>query len=182
MTTRRRRRHAPEQIVRKLRDADALLNAGKDEAAVLQSLEVSQATYDRWRKPYGGMKAEEAKRLKELKIENRHLKALVAEKELDIRMLRHISEGNGSALLESEQPGNSFKVSSGSPSVVRARWWTSHVARNVTRRSLGAMRPDWRNGCCRWRRNGLGLAIAESGLFFGFIRRSCGLETFDGWS
>ena len=66
MTTRRRRRHTPEQIVRKLRDADAMLNAGQDEAVVLQTLEVSQATHDRWRKQYGGMKAEEAKRLKEL--------------------------------------------------------------------------------------------------------------------
>jgi hypothetical protein len=45
----RRRRHTPGQIVRKLRDADAMLNAGKDEAAVLQSLEVTQSTYDRWR-------------------------------------------------------------------------------------------------------------------------------------
>lgn len=94
MTTRRRRRHTPEQVVRKLRDADAMLNAGKDEAAVLQALEVSQATYDRWRKQYGGMKAEEAKRLKELELENRHLKELVAEKELDIKMLRHVAEGN----------------------------------------------------------------------------------------
>ena len=99
MTTRRRRRHTPEQIVRKLRDADAMLNAGKDEAVVLQALEVSQATYDRWRKQYGGMKAEEAKRLKELELENRHLKELVAEKELDIKMLRHVAEGNCRAAL-----------------------------------------------------------------------------------
>lgn len=94
MTTRRRRRHTPEQIVRKLRDADAMLNAGKDEAAVLQAMEVSQATYDRWRKQYGGMKAEEAKRLKELEQENRYLKELVAEKELDIKMLKHVAQGN----------------------------------------------------------------------------------------
>ena len=94
MTTRRRKRHTPEQIVRKLRDADAMLNAGKDEAAVLQYLEVSQATYDRWRKQYGGMKAEEAKRLKELEEENRKLKEIVAEKELDIKMLRHVAQGN----------------------------------------------------------------------------------------
>ena len=94
MTTRRRRRHTPEQIVRKLRDADAMLNAGKDEAAVLQALEVSQATYDRWRKQFGGMKAEEAKRLKELEQENRYLKELVAEKELDIKMLKHLQQGN----------------------------------------------------------------------------------------
>ena len=88
MTTRRRRRHTPEQIVRKLRDADAMLNAGKDEAAVLQALEVSQATYDRWRKQFGGMKAEEAKRLKELEEENKRLKEIVADQTLDIQMLR----------------------------------------------------------------------------------------------
>ncbi len=94
MTTRRRKRHSPEQIVRKLRDADAMLNAGKDEATVLQALEIRQSTLERWRAQYGGMKAEEAKRLKELEIENRRLKQLVAEKELDIQMLRHVAEGN----------------------------------------------------------------------------------------
>ncbi len=57
MTTRRRRRHTPEQIVRKLRDADAMLNSGQDEAAVLQVLEVSESTYQRWRKQYGGLNA-----------------------------------------------------------------------------------------------------------------------------
>jgi hypothetical protein len=92
--TKRRRRHTPEQIVRKLRDADAMLNAGKEEAVVLQTLEISQSTYERWRRQYGGMKAEEAKRLKELEEENRRLKQLVAEKELDIQMLKHIAEGN----------------------------------------------------------------------------------------
>jgi len=71
-----------------------MLNAGKEEAVVLQTLEVSQATYDRWRKQYGGMKAEEAKRLKELDDENKQLKELVAELTLDNRMLKHLSEGN----------------------------------------------------------------------------------------
>ena len=94
MTTRRRRRHSPEQIVKKLRDADAMLNAGKDEAAVLQALEVSQATLLRWRNQYGGMKSEEAKRLKQLEDENRRLKEIVAEKELDNRMLKQLVEGN----------------------------------------------------------------------------------------
>ena len=93
MSTKRRKRHTPEQIVRKLRDADAMLNAGKDQAAVLQSLEVSQATYDRWRAQYGGMKAEEAKRLKELEDENKRLKVIVADLTLDNRMLKHLSEG-----------------------------------------------------------------------------------------
>ena len=94
MTTKRRKRHTPEQIVKKLRDADAMLNAGKDLAAVLQALEVSESTYERWRNQYGGMKAEEAKRLKDLEDENKRLKQLVAEKELDIQMLKYLSEGN----------------------------------------------------------------------------------------
>lgn len=94
MTMKRRKRHTPEQIVRKLRDSDAMLNAGKELGAVLQALEVSQSTYERWRNQYGGMKAEEAKRLKHLEEENKHLKELVAEKELDIRMLKHLTEGN----------------------------------------------------------------------------------------
>jgi transposase-like protein len=94
MSTKRRRRHSPEQIVKKLRDADAMLNAGKDVAAVLQSLEVSESTLDRWRKQYGGMKSEEAVRLKKLEAENKQLKELVAEKELDIKALKLIAEGN----------------------------------------------------------------------------------------
>jgi len=94
MSTKRRRRHSPEQIVRKLRDADAMLTAGKDLAAVLQSLEVSESTLERWRLQYGGMKAEEAVRLKKLEDENARLKRLVADQALDIQMLKHITEGN----------------------------------------------------------------------------------------
>ena len=94
MTTNRRRRHNPEQVVRKLRDADAMLNSGKDLAAVLQALEVSESTYARWRSQYGGMKAEEAVRLKELEEENRRLKHIVADQALDIQMLKHVAEGN----------------------------------------------------------------------------------------
>jgi putative transposase len=94
MTTRRRKKHRPEEIVAKLRDADAMLSAGKDMAAVLQSLEVSEATLTRWRSQYGGMKSEEAKRLKQLEDENRRLKTLVADLSLDNQMLKHLSEGN----------------------------------------------------------------------------------------
>lgn len=90
----RAKRHSPEQIVRKLRDADAMLTAGKDMAAVLQSLEVSEQTYYRWRNQYGGMKSEEAKRLKQLEEENRRLKTIVADQALDIAMLKHVSSGN----------------------------------------------------------------------------------------
>ena len=90
----RRKRHSPEQIVAKLRDADAMLNSGKPIAAVLQALEISESTLERWRGQYGGMKSEEAKRLKHLEDENRRLKRLVADQALDIQMLKHINEGN----------------------------------------------------------------------------------------
>jgi transposase-like protein len=94
MSKPRRKRHSPEQIVKKLRDADAMLSAGQDLAAVLQALEVSEQTYYRWRNQYGGMKSEEAKRLKQLEEENRRLKQIVADQALDIQMLKHVSSGN----------------------------------------------------------------------------------------
>jgi putative transposase len=94
MTSGRRQRHNPEQIVRKLRDADAMLSAGKELSAVLQALEVSESTYGRWRSQYGGMKSEEAVRLKKLEDENRRLKQLVADLSLDNQMLKFVAEGN----------------------------------------------------------------------------------------
>jgi len=94
MSTKRRRRHTPEQIVRKLRDAKAMLSAGKDLAVVLQTLEVSESTLERWRRQGGGMKAEEAVRLKKLEEENKRLKQLVADLSLDNQMLKHLTEGN----------------------------------------------------------------------------------------
>lgn len=94
MSTKHRKRHSPEQIVAKLRDATALLNAGKDIAVVLQTLEVSESTFERWKTQYGGMKSEEAVRLKKLEDENRRLKQIVADLSLDIQMLKHINEGN----------------------------------------------------------------------------------------
>jgi len=74
--SKKRKRHGAEEIVRKLRDADAMLAAGRDLAAVLQALEVSEATLHRWRNQYGGMKSEEAKRRKQLEEENARLKRL----------------------------------------------------------------------------------------------------------
>ena len=92
--SKRRKRHSPEQIVKKLRDGEAMLNAGKDLAAVFQALEVSEATWNRWRNQYGGMKSEEAKRWSALEDENRRLKQLVADQALDIQMLKHVASKN----------------------------------------------------------------------------------------
>ena len=92
--SKQRRRHSAEQIVKKLRDADAMLSAGKSVGEVLQTLEISEATLSRWRSQYGGMKSEEAKRLKHLEDENNRLKKLVGEQALDIQMLKEITKGN----------------------------------------------------------------------------------------
>jgi putative transposase len=90
----RRRRHTPEQIVRKLAEGNKLLAGGKDLEEVCRHLEVSESTWQRWLAQYGGMKANDAKRLKELEGENARLKKLLAEAELDKAMLRELSEGN----------------------------------------------------------------------------------------
>lgn len=94
MAKRGGKRHSPEQIVQKLRDGDAMLNAGKTVAEVIQHLGVSEQTYYRWKSQFGGMKSEEAKRLKELEVENARLKKLLAEAELDQAMLKEIASGN----------------------------------------------------------------------------------------
>lgn len=94
MAKRGGKRHRPEQIVQKLRDGDAMLNAGKSVGEVVQHLGVSEQTYYRWKNQYGGMKSEEAKRLKELEVENARLKKLLAEAELDKAMLKEIASGN----------------------------------------------------------------------------------------
>ena len=90
----KRHRHTPEQAVRKVREGERLLNDGKDLAEVLRTLEISEATWNRWRTQYGGMKATQAKRLKELEAENARLKRLVANQALDIDMLKELAEGN----------------------------------------------------------------------------------------
>lgn len=89
-----RRRHTPEQIIRKLREADRLLAEGAEIAGVARHLEVSEQTYHRWRNQYGGMKADDAKRLRELERENAALKRIVADKELENLALREIAKGN----------------------------------------------------------------------------------------
>lgn len=89
----KRKRHGPDQIIAKLREADAMLGTGASIGQVCQKLEVSEPTFHRWRNQYGGMKANEAKRLKELEQENGRLKKLVANLSLDNAMLKELSEG-----------------------------------------------------------------------------------------
>ena len=88
-----RRRHTPEQVVRKLREADRLLGEGMELREVWKHLEVSEATYHRWRAEFGGMKADDVKRLKELEAENTRLKRIVADQVLENLALREIAKG-----------------------------------------------------------------------------------------
>jgi transposase-like protein len=88
-----RKRHSPEQIVRKLMAADRLLAEGKDTAGVCRELGVSEATCHRWANQFGG-KAEDAKRLKDLERDNATLKRLLADAELEKAALKEIAEGN----------------------------------------------------------------------------------------
>jgi len=91
--SKKRKRHSPTQIIAKLRQADAMLAGDQSLGQVLQRLEVSEATLHRWRAQYGGMKAEEAIRLKALEIENGRLKKLVADLSLDKAMLEELNKG-----------------------------------------------------------------------------------------
>jgi transposase-like protein len=88
------KRHTPNQVIRKLREAELMLGEGKSIPEVAKALEVSEVTFHRWRKQYGGMRAEDAKRLKVLERENVSLKRLVADKELEILAHKEISRGN----------------------------------------------------------------------------------------
>jgi len=90
----KRRHHTPDQIVRKLAEADKLLAEGKTVAEAARHLEITESTFHRWRNQYGGMKADDAKELRELRKENSRLKKIVADQALDIDMLKELNRGN----------------------------------------------------------------------------------------
>jgi transposase-like protein len=89
-----RKTYAVEEIIAKLREADVELSQGSTMAEVCRKIGVSNVTYSRWRKEYGGMKIDQAKRLKELEKENTRLKRLVADQALDMAILKEVASGN----------------------------------------------------------------------------------------
>ena len=89
----KRTRHTPEQVIRKLREADRMLAEQRSIAEIAKELGVSENTYHRWRNQYGGMKADDVKRLRELERENQRLKRIVANQALDIDGLKEIARG-----------------------------------------------------------------------------------------
>ena len=90
----KRRRHTREQVIRKLREAERMLSEGKTIAELCKELEVSEQTFHRWRNQYGGMKADDVKRLKELERENQRLKRIVADQALNMDALKEVAKGN----------------------------------------------------------------------------------------
>ena len=93
-STMARRHHTPEQIIKKLRDAEVMQAAGQSISELVKQLEITEQTFYRWRKQYGGMKTAEVKRLKDLEKENASLKRIVAEQALENRVLKDWAEGN----------------------------------------------------------------------------------------
>ena len=89
-----RRTYTPEQIINKLRKAEILLSQGSAVAEAVRQLGVTEQTYYRWRKEYGGMRVEQTKRLKDLEKENASLKKLVADLSLDNAILKEVTRGN----------------------------------------------------------------------------------------
>ena len=89
-----RKGYTPEQIINKLREAEILLNQGNTVSVITRKIGVSDYTYYRWRKEYGGLRIEQAKKLKSLEKENARLKKLVADLSLDNAILKEAAEGN----------------------------------------------------------------------------------------
>ena len=89
-----KRAHTPEQIIQKLREAEVELAQGATVGAACRKIGVTEQTYYRWRAEYGGMRLDQAKRLKELEKENGQLKKLVADQALDIAILKEAARGN----------------------------------------------------------------------------------------
>ena len=90
----KRKRYAAEEIVNKLREADVLLSKGQSIAQVCKQIGITDQTYYRWRREYGGLKVDQAKRLKALEKENTRLKRVVADQALDLAILKEVAEGN----------------------------------------------------------------------------------------
>ncbi len=115
----KRRRQTPEQIVRKLREVKRLPGEGQTIAEAAKQVEISEQTYHRWRNQYGGMKADDARRLRELERANARLKRIVADKELEIDALKEIAKGNF-------YEGRSFRKADVAASLPERAWRLIH--------------------------------------------------------
>jgi putative transposase len=122
----KRKRHSPEEVIRKLREADGRLANGESIAQVCRDLGVSETTYHRWKNQFGGMKAPEAKRLRELEKEKENTRLrIVAEQALDNQILKEVAEGNFWGRPGDAPPYVTCSSASQSPSAGHAKSWVN---------------------------------------------------------
>jgi transposase-like protein len=145
-----RKRHTPGQIIQKPRQADADLAAGKTVAQACQALGVSEQAFHRWRNQYGGMKADEAKRLRELEQENARLKRLVAELSLDKQMLQEVVKGKSWPRRKGATPPARSRRASVCRSGGPAGCWASRAAPSGSGRPTAAPGRGWSSASWNW--------------------------------
>lgn len=145
------KRHTAEEVIAKLRQAEADLAQGLSIAQVGQRLGASEQTLHRWRNQYGGLKADEAKRLKELEAENARLKRRAAELALDKQMLQEAAQQKWRPPTSGGRRSASSRSASASPSGAPAACWGSSARHNGSRRGRPPRgKGGWRRGCWGW--------------------------------
>ena len=141
-----RKRFTAEQIIIKLREAEVAQSQGKTVGQVCKQIGVTEQTYYRWRKEYGGLRMDQAKRLKSLEQENARLKKLVADLSLDNQLLKEVSSGNFQARRSGDESWYGSESDSGlseSPSVGPAACWDRPERPNEESRSSPRKRRNW---------------------------------------
>ena len=133
-----KQRHTAEQIIGKLREAEVLQGKGMPMEEVLRQLGVSDATYYKWRKEYGGLRVDQAKRLKELEQENTRLRKVIADLTIDNSILKEASRGNWRARPRSAGQQTGSRRSSRCQNGGSAACWNSQGRRSVGNASSGA--------------------------------------------
>ena len=135
-----RKRHKPEEIVAKLRQADVLVGQGQNVAEAARSIGVTEVTYYRWRQEYGGLKTDQVRRLEELEAENARLRRAVADLTLDKQILKEAASGNYRAPRVAVPASSTSETSSRSPSAVPAQRSVSTARRSASFRGAGTTR------------------------------------------
>jgi len=138
-----RKRHTPEQIIRKLREAEVELAKGQTAGEVVRKLGITEQTYYRWRKEYGGLRLDQAKRLKELEKENARLKKLLAEQSLDNAILKEAASGNFRARPVGAGRSRTSAGGSASRSAGPAGCWARPARHSATRPGFARTSLDW---------------------------------------
>ena len=164
-----RKRYSTEQIVTKLRQAEVELGRGLRVPQVCKKLGISEQTYSRWRKEYGGLRLDQAKRLKALEQENTRLKRLVADQALDNAILKEVASGNFRARPGDARPCSRPGSGCASPSGGRAGCWARRERPSAIRRPGLTMSRASSPGSSSSRRSMGGTGIGGS-------RRCCGAK------